>query len=68
MRDINLQSAVLTIDGYPSETKKVMFLYDDRGWAMRCYDASGNKLVTLVSTDKVGLADTYGTLQNEQVQ
>jgi len=65
MRDINLQSTVLTLEDFPQDTRKVMFLYDDRGWALRCYNENGDKLTTLIFTDKQGLGGTEGTLYPE---
>lgn len=48
MRDIKLESCVMDIDGMPGGTHKVMFVYDTRGWAIRCYDEDGNKLTTMI--------------------
>lgn len=62
MRDIELNSSVLALEGFPAATRRVMFMYDSRGWAMRCYDKDGNKLTTLVFTEKIGDEGTIGTL------
>lgn len=66
MTDINLQSAVLTLDGFPAETRRVMFIYDNRGWGIRCYDKNGTKITTLIFTDKEGDETTEGTLHPEE--
>ena len=62
MKDINLQSGVYTLHDLPEKTSKVMFIYDERGWAIRCYDSDGNKITTMVVNDKMGDSGSIGTL------
>lgn len=58
MRDIALHSKVLRLKDFPSETTKIMILYDERGWAIRCYHDNGphNKITTMVPDKR--LADS----------
>ena len=53
MRDIELNSCVMSINGWPAGTHKIRILYDSRGWAIRCYDEDGNKLVTMVTDTEI---------------
>lgn len=48
MRDIELSSKVISVKDMPKETDRIMVVYDNRGWAIRCYDKNGSKLITLV--------------------
>ena len=57
MRDIELESAVLNIKDLPGGTKKVMLMYDSKGWAIRCYDEDGDKITTMVPDDTL---DEFG--------
>lgn len=68
MRDINLNSKVLRISNMPKQTEKIMVLYDDRGWAIRCYDKDGNKITTMV-TDKTldDSSSDYTLVPKEQI-
>ena len=52
MGDIRLESAVMPIDGWPGGTKKIMLMYDTRGWAIRCYSENGKKLLTMVMDER----------------
>lgn len=56
MRDVNLNSGILRLIDFPTNTTKIMILYDDRGWAIRCYDDSGvnNKITTMLPDDRFG--------------
>lgn len=68
MKDINLQSGVFTLHDLPENTTKVMFLYDERGWAMRCYNSDGDKITTMVINERMGDSGSVGTLvPNEQL-
>lgn len=58
MKDVNLNSGIIyLVDDLPQETKKLMVLYDNRGWAIRCYDKHGNKLTTMIPDDRLGSSD-----------
>lgn len=50
MRDIELNSPILRLVDFPKETTKIMIMYDNRGWAIRCYNDIGgdNKITTMV--------------------
>jgi len=56
MRDITLNSNIIRLKDLPEATTKIMIMYDERGWAIRCYDDSGvnNKLTTMIPDDKYG--------------
>lgn len=51
MSDITLNSGILRLVDFPKETTKIMILFDDRGWAIRCYDADeeqSTKITTMI--------------------
>lgn len=52
MRDINLNSLPMRIEAWPPSTASLQILYDNRGWAIRCYDDKGAKITTLVPGKK----------------
>lgn len=56
MRDITLNSKIIRLKDLPKSTTKIMIMYDERGWAIRCYDDSGvnNKLTTMIPDDRLG--------------
>lgn len=56
MRDIELNSPVLRLVDFPKETTKIMIMYDNRGWAIRCYNDDGvnNKITTMVPDERLG--------------
>lgn len=62
MRDIELNSRVLRIDSMPKDTTKIMIMYDERGWAIRCYNEPGDKLTTLVPDKRLGDSSSDETL------
>lgn len=73
MSDINLNSPVLRLKDFPPDTDKIMILYDERGWAIRCYGdkekyGDNNKLTTMIPDGRLGDSDSDITLvPREQV-
>lgn len=62
MQDVNLQSSVLRLNDFPRETKKIMIMIDQRGWAIRCYNEAGEKLTTMVKDERLGDSESDATL------
>jgi len=62
MRDIQLNSKILRLKDFPTETAKIMVMYDERGWAIRCYNDIGNKITTLIPDERVADSGSDVTL------
>ena len=64
MTDVNLNSGILRLQDFPKDTTKIQILYDERGWAIRCYSDEGtdNKITTMVPDDRLGENGVSSTL------
>jgi hypothetical protein len=69
MSNIILNSGVLRLVDFPKETTKIMILYDERGWAIRCYDADdqqSTKITTMVPDRRMSGSENDVTLVRKE--